>query len=173
LHQEHYWGGDGNLDLENLQQIFFAVKKKADAVGWLKLDELFIEKGKNDDRESATPLPEYYKLKKPLISERKKAAEWIASQQTDNGWVTSYIGDAKPFGWSYDQSLALIVLAHEYPDKAILTLHDSPCPNMHKIDTGKLLSTLETIGQTNVVTVPDDIIRDSRLALDRMLTIAS
>jgi quinolinate synthase len=60
----------------------------------------------------------------------------------------------------------------EYPDKNILELHHSLCPNMYKINLKNLLSTLEDIGQVNVISVPDDIKEDARTALDRMLDLA-
>ncbi len=63
-------------------------------------------------------------------------------------------------------------LAMENPDKTILALHDSSCSDMNKIDLESLLRTLENIGHYNVVTVPEEIKTDSRLALDRMLALA-
>jgi quinolinate synthase len=62
-------------------------------------------------------------------------------------------------------------LGLEYPDKNILTLHDSICPNMHKITVEKLLWTLENIGQVNLVVVEEDIKMNARKALDRMLAL--
>jgi hypothetical protein len=43
---------------------------------------------------------------------------------------------------------------------------------MFKINLKNLLSTLENIGQVNVVTVPEEIKTDARMALDRMLNLA-
>jgi quinolinate synthase len=63
-------------------------------------------------------------------------------------------------------------LAGVHPDKTVLPLKESLCPNMYKINPEKLLDTLVHIGEKNVVTVPDDIKRDARLALDRMLTLS-
>ena len=63
-------------------------------------------------------------------------------------------------------------LAQEYPDKTVLELHHSLCPNMFKINLNNLLHTLENIGEYNVITVPEDIKADAGLALDRMLTLA-
>ncbi len=63
-------------------------------------------------------------------------------------------------------------LAQEYPEKTILPLHHSLCPNMYKINLENLCTTLEHIGKHNVVTVPDEIKADARLALDRMLRLA-
>ena len=62
-------------------------------------------------------------------------------------------------------------LALEYPDKKILDLHNSLCPNMFKINPGNLLETLENIGEMNVVRVAGEVKADARLALDRMLAL--
>ena len=63
-------------------------------------------------------------------------------------------------------------LAIENPDKKIFELHYSLCPNMFKINLKNLLESLLHIGEVNVVTVPEDIKADARLALDRMLDLA-
>lgn len=63
-------------------------------------------------------------------------------------------------------------LAIENPDKTVLELHPSKCPNMAKINLENLLHTLENPGQFNNVEVPDNIRADSRKALDRMLELA-
>ena len=64
-------------------------------------------------------------------------------------------------------------LALEYPDRQVLDLHYSLCPNMFKIDPAMLLATLENLGEVNVVTVPQDLKAEARLALDRMLSLKS
>ena len=63
-------------------------------------------------------------------------------------------------------------LALEHPDKKVLDLHNSLCPNMFKINLANLLQTLENLGEMNVVRVPEDIRAGARLALDRMLSLA-
>jgi quinolinate synthase len=63
-------------------------------------------------------------------------------------------------------------LALENPDKNVLDLHYSLCPNMFRINLKNLLWTLENIGQVNVITVPEAIKADARMALDRMLALA-
>ncbi len=60
-------------------------------------------------------------------------------------------------------------LSLEYPDKNIMELSYSLCPNMFKINPGNLLETLENIGRTNIITVPEEIKADASLALSRML----
>ena len=64
-------------------------------------------------------------------------------------------------------------LALEYPDKKVLELSHSLCPNMFKINLQNLLWTLENIGQVNVVRVPEVIKADARIALARMLDLGS
>ena len=63
-------------------------------------------------------------------------------------------------------------LAIENPDKKVLDLHYSLCPNMFKINLKNLLWSLENIGKVNVVTVPEEIKSDARVALDRMLSLS-
>ncbi|HYA40694.1 MAG TPA: quinolinate synthase NadA [Syntrophobacteraceae bacterium] len=63
-------------------------------------------------------------------------------------------------------------LALEYPDRKVLDLHRSLCPNMFRINLGNLLRTLENIGEMNVVEVPEEIKDGARLALGRMLALA-
>ncbi len=62
-------------------------------------------------------------------------------------------------------------LAAEHPDKNILPLHDSFCPNMYKINLKNLLHTLENIGEANIVTVDDEIKKDAFIALSNMLNL--
>jgi len=64
-------------------------------------------------------------------------------------------------------------LALEYPDRKIIPLFNSLCPNMYKINLENLLSTLENIGKSNIVEVPEDIKTDAALSLNRMLSLAS
>jgi len=44
---------------------------------------------------------------------------------------------------------------------------------MYKINLENLLSTLENIGKSNIVEVPEDIKTDAALSLNRMLSLAS
>jgi len=60
-------------------------------------------------------------------------------------------------------------LAMEYPDKKILPLKDSLCPNMYKINLNNLLTCLENIGKTNIVTIDEAIKKDALIALENML----
>ncbi|MEM5787360.1 MAG: quinolinate synthase NadA [Syntrophobacteraceae bacterium] len=62
-------------------------------------------------------------------------------------------------------------LSLEYPGKKVLDLHNSLCPNMFKINLGNLLWTLNNIGQVNVVTIPEQVKAEAKIALDRMLSL--
>ncbi len=63
-------------------------------------------------------------------------------------------------------------LALENPKKTVLDLQYSLCPNMFKINLKNLLWALQNIGQANIITIPQDIKTDARMALNRMLTLA-
>jgi len=60
-------------------------------------------------------------------------------------------------------------LANLHPDKNIIPLARSLCPNMMKIGLGDLLMTLDRLGDINEVIVPEDILKYAKLALERML----
>lgn len=62
-------------------------------------------------------------------------------------------------------------LGRQFPDKKILPLARSLCPNMYKINLHNLCWTLENLGKINIVSVPKNIKNDARIALDRMLQI--
>ncbi len=62
-------------------------------------------------------------------------------------------------------------LALDYPDKKILALKDSFCPNMFKINLKNLLLSLENIGKTNIVKVEDGIKKEALIALENMLNL--
>jgi quinolinate synthase len=62
-------------------------------------------------------------------------------------------------------------VALENPDKKVLVLQHSLCPNMFKINLKNLLWALDHVGQVNVVKVPEEIKADARMALDRMLAL--
>ena len=62
-------------------------------------------------------------------------------------------------------------LALEHPDKTILALKESLCPNMYKINLKNLLACLENIGKTNIVKVDETIKKDALIALENMLSL--
>ncbi len=67
-------------------------------------------------------------------------------------------------------------LAKEYPDKTVLPLSRSLCPNMFRVNVYRLLHTLESImaGEpVNTVRVPDETVAFARQALERMLAFSA
>ncbi len=63
-------------------------------------------------------------------------------------------------------------LGLEYPEKIVLPLSRSMCPNMYRIDPDNLLETLKTLETTAVpVAVPERVKAGARLALERMLAV--
>ena len=62
-------------------------------------------------------------------------------------------------------------LAFEYPDKQVHTLSRSLCPNMYRVNLYNLYDTVRDLDGAEQVTLPDDVMRDAKLALDRMLSV--
>ena len=62
-------------------------------------------------------------------------------------------------------------LARMTPDKKVVPLSRSLCPNMSKITLAKLYDSIREPGSVNVVTVPPDIKADAVLSLQKMLDI--
>ncbi len=60
-------------------------------------------------------------------------------------------------------------LARENPDKKILPLSKSICPNMWKISLNDLFWVLDNLGEVNKVVVQEEIKNDARIALENML----
>lgn len=63
-------------------------------------------------------------------------------------------------------------LADRYPERSILELSRSMCPNMYKINPKNLLWVLDRLGEVNVITVPEAVAADARKALERMLSVS-
>ncbi len=62
-------------------------------------------------------------------------------------------------------------LAMENPDKTVVELARSLCPNMFRISLKHLRQTLENLGDLGEIIVPEPDRRDARIALDRMLAL--
>lgn len=90
-------------------------------------------------------------------------------------FIVNYVKDAPPGATIIIGTEVNLIhrLAVVHPDKKVLELHRSLCPNMFRINLKNLLWTLENIGQVNIVTVPDAVKTDALLALDRMLRLPS
>jgi len=62
-------------------------------------------------------------------------------------------------------------LAFEHPDKEVHTLSRSLCPNMYRVNLYNLYDTVRDLENAQPVTLGDDVMRDGKLALDRMLAV--
>jgi len=62
-------------------------------------------------------------------------------------------------------------LAKEHPDKTIVELSVSECPDMARVNLRNLYWVLQNLGEVNVIKVDDRIKKSARHALDRMLAI--
>jgi quinolinate synthase len=62
-------------------------------------------------------------------------------------------------------------LAREHPEKRVVALARSLCPNMYRINLHNLLYCLEEIGKVNVVRVPEETRRPALRAIQRMLKV--
>jgi quinolinate synthase len=58
-----------------------------------------------------------------------------------------------------------------FPDRTVQPLAYSLCPNMYRITPAKVAEVLETRDPRFEVTVPPEVAREARLALERMLTL--
>ena len=63
-------------------------------------------------------------------------------------------------------------LAKQNPDKKIVPLARSLCPNMFKTSLADLCYTIENLPNVNEIMVPKYIIDDAKIALERMLSLA-
>ena len=99
----------------------------------------------------------------------------LADAVGSTGFIAEYVKNAPPQSTIIIGTEINLVhrLALEHPDKGVLDLHYSLCPNMFKINLEKLLCSLENLGETNVVAVSEPIRTEARLALERMLSLTS
>lgn len=99
----------------------------------------------------------------------------LADAVGSTGFIAEYVKKAPPGSTIIIGTEINLVhrLALNYPDKQVLYLHYSICPNMFKINREKLLWTLENLGQAHQVVVPEPIKSEARLALDGMLRLSA
>jgi quinolinate synthase len=99
----------------------------------------------------------------------------LADAVGSTGFIAEYVNNAPPQTTIVIGTEINLVrrLALEHPDKEILDLAYSLCPNMFKINLEKLLGILENLGKANVVAVPEPVRAEARLALERMLSLPS
>ena len=62
-------------------------------------------------------------------------------------------------------------LARDHQDRTVIPLKRSLCPNMFRISPQRLLDSLRSLPDPEVVTLPEEVKKDAKLALERMLSI--
>ncbi len=99
----------------------------------------------------------------------------LADAAGSTSFIVKYVENASPGSTIIIGTEINLInrLSLENPDKTVIDLHYSLCPNMFKINPKNLLWALENIGQVNIVTVPEEVKSDARMALDRMLALVS
>jgi quinolinate synthase len=97
----------------------------------------------------------------------------LADAVGSTSFIVKYVADAPADSTIFIGTEINLIkrLAIEYPDKKILPLLDSFCPNMYKINLKNLLLCLENIGKINIVTVEEDLKKDAFIALENMLNL--
>ena len=97
----------------------------------------------------------------------------LADAVGSTSFIVNYVREAPP-----GTTIAIgteVNLVHrldlEHPEKTVLPLHESLCPNMYKIDLHNLLWTLDNLGRVNMVTVQEKTKKEARTALERMLSL--
>ena len=63
-------------------------------------------------------------------------------------------------------------LAYEYPDRKVIALSRSLCPNMFRISMEKLRDTVHSLPNMNEIVLEDRVIKGARAAMERMLALA-
>jgi quinolinate synthase len=97
----------------------------------------------------------------------------LADADGSTGFIVKFVQEAKPDSTIVIGTEINLVsrLAIENPDKKIFELARSLCTNMYKINLRNLLWTLDNIGKIKIVTVPEQIKAEAKVALERMLEI--
>ena len=62
-------------------------------------------------------------------------------------------------------------LARDHQDRTVIPLKRSLCPNMFRISPKRLLDSLRSLPEPEVVTLSEEVKKDAKLALERMLSI--
>ena len=96
----------------------------------------------------------------------------ILTHHYQRSYIVNYVESAAPGSRIIIGTEINLVrrLAAEHPDKTVLPLHESFCPNMYKINLEKLLETLDK-PEKNLVVVPADVQARAVKALERMLAL--
>jgi quinolinate synthase len=98
----------------------------------------------------------------------------LADANGSTEFICKFVKDAKPGATiMIATEINLITrLARENPDKTVVPVARSLCPNMYKISPANLLTTLDHLGEVNEIILDELISTFAKLALDKMLQLA-
>jgi len=97
----------------------------------------------------------------------------LADAAGSTGFIVNYVKEAPPGSTIVVGTEANLVnrLNEDYPDRDVIPLSRSICPNMWKISLRDLAWALEHLEEADPVIVPEPVKSQAKVALDRMLTI--
>ena len=151
---------DGGVKTDKLKQAKVILWK-----GYCHVHTYFRPKHIHKARER---FPDAYIIVHPECPETVTA---LADDMGSTGKIVRAVVDAKPGSTIViGTEIHLVIrLAMEHPDKTVVPLTRSLCPNMFKISLNDLLWVLDNLGDINIITLSDDIKQPAKLALQRML----
>lgn len=94
-----------------------------------------------------------------------------ADADGSTGFIVNFVRDAGPGATVVVGTEVNLVLrlAGEFPDRTVVPLAHSVCPNMYRTNVARLAHVLETFDPALEITVDEETAADARLALSRML----
>lgn len=109
---KYFWGGDQKMDWSVVKKIAFTVTKRKALKGEIAIDQIEIIPGEKKREIRVAPQKQFHTVKKDRMI-ALRSLKWVKSRQKKTGLITSYIGDHKPYAWTYDQAISLIMFARE------------------------------------------------------------
>lgn len=103
--------------------------------------------------------------------ESNAAVVKAADANGSTGFIVDFVKKSRPGSTIIIGTEVNLVnrLAAEYPDRQVLPLSRSLCPNMFRTSLPKIIETLENFSEKKIVTVAEETSKDALLALQRML----
>jgi quinolinate synthase len=97
----------------------------------------------------------------------------IADGSGSTSFLVKAVGEAPPGStWVIGTEINLVSrLASSHPDRTVVPLRRSLCPNMFRTSPERLLAVLKHLEDAEPVTLPAEIKEGARLSLDRMLSL--
>jgi len=153
---------DGGIPEEDL--------KKAKVILWKGFCHVHTHFAVEDMRAARERFPEAKILVHPEC--RREVVE-LADGDGSTSYLVKAVAEAEPGSTLIiGTEINLIArLARDYPDRQVIQLKRSLCPNMFKISPKNLLESLQALPGGETVTLPEEVKQDARLALERMLSI--